>query len=137
MPHRTAKSRHLAVLTVLALWGAGLPAGPAAAANLGEDFAITDRNSDGFIDRGEFHQRVVEAFFFADVDRNGWLTARELPRVAPDIFKGADRNGDGVLGMTEFTEARGLDFRQADANGDGLLSRAEVEAVSGGGAAGN
>jgi hypothetical protein len=129
-------ARNLIALAGAALLGAGMPALPSAAAEPGEDFAITDRNSDGFIDRGEFHQRMVEAFFFADVDRNGWLTARELPGVAPETFRGADRNGDGVLGLTEFTEARALDFRQADTDGDGLLSRAEVEAVSGRGTAG-
>jgi hypothetical protein len=105
----------------------------ALAENPAEAFTITDRNSDGFIDRGEFYQRMVEVFFFADRNRDGKLVPAELPRVAPAIFKAADRNHDGALSLAEFTEARAIDFNQADRNGDGLLSRAEVEAVSGAG----
>ena len=111
-----------------------LPGGafaPARAAEQGEDFAITDRNSDGFIDRGEFHQRMVELFFFADADRDGRLLPAELPGVPADAFRGADRDGNGVLDLAEFTQARAVDFGQADSNGDGLLSRIEVDAVSG------
>jgi len=120
------------VLFLLAAFVAG--ASPAAAADAEQAFTITDRNSDGFIDRGEFYQRMVEVFFFADRNRDGRLEPAELPGVPPEIFKAADRNHDGVLSLAEFTEARAIDFNQADRNGDGLLSRAEVEAVSGSGA---
>ena len=110
-----------------------LPGGafaPARAAEQGEDFAITDRNSDGFIDRGEFYERMVEQFFFADANRDGRLVPAELPGVTAEVFKGADRDADGVLSLPEFTEAREADFDQADTNKDGLLSRAEAEAVA-------
>jgi EF hand len=120
------------VLLALVLVAAGSPA-PALGADPGEAFAITDRSSDGFIDRGEFYQRMVEVFFFADRDRDGRLVPAELPGVPLEIFKAADRNHDGALSLAEFTEAREVDFHQADRNGDGLLSRAEVEAVSGAG----
>jgi len=112
----------------------GGAAAPARAAEQAEDFTITDRNSDGFIDRGEFYERMVEQFFFADANRDGRLVPAELPGVPPEVFKGADRDGDGVLGLPEFTEAREADFDRADTNKDGLLSRAEAEAAA---AAGN
>ena len=124
-PGRRATSVFAAVCILIAS-----ATGVAAAVDPVEDFAITDRNSDGFVDRGEFHQRMVEQFFFADEDRDGRLLPVELPGVPPDIFRRADRDGDGALGLTEFTEARDIDFRQVDRNGDGLLSRDEVMAVS-------
>jgi Ca2+-binding EF-hand superfamily protein len=113
--------------TLILAAGAGASS---AHADPGEDFAITDRNSDGFVDRGEFHQRMVELFFFADADQDGRLVPAELPRVPPGVFGNADRNGDGALSLAEFTEARAIDFGQADVNRDGLLSRVEVNAVS-------
>jgi Ca2+-binding EF-hand superfamily protein len=130
MPHPVPARRPIAVLAAAFLLWALADAAPAAAAEATEDFAVTDRNSDGFIDRGEFHQRMVELFFFADGDRDGRLVPAELPRVDKGVFSAADRNGDGALSLTEFTEARAVDFGQADTDGDGLLSRAEVDAVS-------
>lgn len=122
--------RSAPAILAAALLLAGAFGGARAAADTGEDFAITDRNSDGFIDRGEFHQRMVELFFFADADRDGRLVPAELPGVPTDVFRRADRDGDGVLSLAEFTQARAVDFGQADSNGDGLLSRIEVDAVS-------
>lgn len=120
--------RRVAAALLFCCIGLG-PAGPAAA-DAGEDFAITDRNSDGFVDKGEFHDRMVELFFFMDADRDGRLVPAELPAVPKEVFAGADRDGDGVLSLTEFTEARAHDFARADADGDGLLSRAEAEAAA-------
>lgn len=128
MTRRTPLFRLPVLIAALLLPGA---AGVSArAAGPGEDFAITDRNSDGFVDRGEFYERMVEQFFFADADRDGRLVPAELTGLPPGVFQGADRNGDGALGLTEFTEARGVDFGQADTNSDGLLSRAEAEAAA-------
>jgi hypothetical protein len=114
----------------LAMPAAVVPA-PVSAADPDAAFAISDRNSDGFIDRGEFHQRMVEVFFFTDRNRDGRLVPAELPGVPEAVFKAADRNGDGTLGLGEFTQARTVDFNQADRDGDGLLSRAEAEAGAG------
>jgi EF hand len=119
------------LLLAAALLLPGGAAAPARAAEQGEDFAITDRNSDGFIDRGEFYERMVEQFFFADANRDGKLVPAELPGVPSEVFKGADRDGDGALSLPEFTEAREADFEHADANRDGLLSRDEAEAAAG------
>lgn len=122
-------SRFLLLAAALLLPGGA--AVPARAAEPGEDFAITDRNSDGFIDRGEFYERMVEQFFFADANRDGRLVPAELPGVPPEVIKGADRDGDGALSLPEFTEAREADFERADANRDGPLSRGEAEAAAG------
>jgi Ca2+-binding EF-hand superfamily protein len=126
-------SRLLLLAAALLLQGGAVAS--TRAAEQGEDFAITDRNSDGFIDRGEFYERMVEQFFFADSNRDGRLVPAELPGVPAEVFKGADRDGDGVLGLPEFTEAREADFDKADTNKDGLLSRAEAEAAAAGNAA--
>lgn len=129
MTNRIAAIR-LTVMSTVVLLLTALAGTPPALADAEEDFAITDRNSDGFIDRGEFHQRMVELFFFADADRDGRLVPAELPDVPADVFRGADRDGDGGLSLAEFTQARAVDFGQVDRDGDGLLSRAEVEAVA-------
>lgn len=120
----------LTAASVAAVLLAGIVGAPPALADAEEDFAITDRNSDGFIDRGEFHQRMVELFFFADADRDGRLVPAELPGVPAAVFRGADRDGNGSLSLAEFTQARAVDFGQVDRDGDGLLSRAEVDAVA-------
>lgn len=135
MRNRSAIARcsvfHLAAgSTAAVLLLAGAVGAPPALADAQADFTITDRNSDGFIDKGEFHQRMVELFFFADADRDGRLLPVELPGVPAGVFRGADRDGDGSLSLAEFTEARAADFGQVDRDGDGLLSRAEVDAVA-------
>lgn len=132
MPNRIPDSlRSAPAILVVALLWTGVFGAARVLADAGEDFAITDRNSDGFVDRGEFHQRMVELFFFADADRDGRLVPAELPGVSAEVFGGADRDGNGVLSLAEFTQARAVDFGQADSNGDGLLSRIEVDAVTG------
>ncbi|MCG8542571.1 MAG: EF-hand domain-containing protein [Alphaproteobacteria bacterium] len=120
----------VAVLLVLAIWGGVDAVARVAKADPAKAFTVTDRNGDGRIDRGEFHDRMTELFFFADRDRNQRLTPNELPGVAADALAAADRNGDGGLDLVEFTGARALDFDAADTDRDGQLSREEVEAAS-------
>lgn len=127
---RPNPASRLIPLAAAVLFFQGAAVAPARAADPAEDFAITDRNSDGFIDRGEFYERMVEQYFFADADRDGRLVPAELAGVPAEVFKGADRDGDGALSLPEFTEAREADFGKADANRDGLLSRAEAEAAA-------
>ncbi len=125
-PRRFALPFIYVAFAALAIPAVGTPV-PASAAERDAAFAISDRNSDGFIDRGEFHQRMVEVFFFTDRNRDGRLLPAELPGVPEAVFKAADRNGDGALGLGEFAQARAADFNQADRDGDGMLSRAEAE----------
>ena len=91
------------------------------------DFATTDLNADGQIDREEYHRRMMDTMFFADADGDGMLTMDELPAADPGRFQAADRNGDGMLSTEEFTDARFEDFETADQDGNGTLSPAEVD----------
>ena len=92
------------------------------------DFATTDLNGDGQIDREEYHRRMMDTMFFADANGDGMLTMDELPAADPGRFQAADRNGDGMLSSEEFTDARFEDFDTADQDGNGTLSPAEVDA---------
>jgi Ca2+-binding EF-hand superfamily protein len=86
-----------------------------------------DKNGDGRIDREEFHQAVVEAFFFRDKDKSGYLTIVELEGASPEAVKAASRNGEGRLTLQEFVNAVFKDFEAADTNHDGLLTVEEIE----------
>lgn len=87
--------------------------------------ARADRNGDGVVDRREFHERMVDVFYFLDADKDGGLTSAEVKKVTPEAFGRADRNGDGKLQMQEFLDARAMDFDAADANDDAVLDPTE------------
>jgi Ca2+-binding EF-hand superfamily protein len=96
--------------------------------------ALVDRNKDGRIDREEYHQRMTEVFFFADVDKDGIVTFTELVAVTavdPEAVKKADRDGDGKLSLYEFLYIVHLDFDAADKDQDGVLNVEEVRAMIG------
>jgi len=96
--------------------------------------ALTDKNKDGRIDREEFHQRMIEVFFFADVDKDGNLTFTEFVAVAtvdPEAFKKADRDGDGKLSVYEFMYVIHRDFDAADKNQDGVIDLQELRVLVG------
>ena len=92
------------------------------------DFATTDLNDDGVIDREEYHRRMMDTMFFADTNGDGVLTPDELPDADPAAFQASDRDGDGRLSSEEFTQARFGDFEAADQDRSGTLSPAEVDA---------
>jgi Ca2+-binding EF-hand superfamily protein len=46
-----------------------------------------DKNGDGKLDREEFHQAVIESFFFRDTNKVGYLTINELRGVTPEERK--------------------------------------------------
>ena len=65
--------------------------------------ALTDKNKDIRIDREEFHLRMTEVFFLADVDKDGQLTFAELvavEKVDPEAFKRADRTATASCPFT-------------------------------------
>jgi Ca2+-binding EF-hand superfamily protein len=96
--------------------------------------ALVDKNKDGRIDREEFHQRMTEVFFFADVDKDGQLTFAELAavtKVDPEAFKRADQDGDGKLSLYEFMYVIHRDFDAADKNPDGVIDLQELQVLMG------
>ncbi len=119
--------RLLAPLLTFALL---LPGGAALAKpaerSMDERFAEADWNDDGFIDRREYYEALVYAFFRLDAESTGYLTRAQLKDVTPEVFQAADRNGDGKIDLNEYIDARWDDFDAADENGDGLLTLDEV-----------
>lgn len=91
-------------------------------------FAETDENSDGRIDREEFHHRVVEIFFHGDRDKDGYMTDAELAGAVefPKDFENADRNADDRISLYEFIQVRFATFDEVDTDEDGVLSVDEV-----------
>ena len=86
-----------------------------------------DRNGDGRIDREEFHQAVVEVFFFRDKDKNGYLVISEVKEAAPEVLKAVVRKSDGRITLQEFVNALFKDFEAADTDHDGLLTVEEID----------
>jgi Ca2+-binding EF-hand superfamily protein len=86
-----------------------------------------DQNRDGKINREEFHQAVVEAFFFRDKTRSGYLTVTELHGASPEAVKAASRRGDERLSLPEYVNALFKDFEVADADTDGMLTAEEID----------
>jgi hypothetical protein len=120
--------RTLAVALVATLFAGTAPLPEVRAQTSQSDFAATDLNDDGVIDREEYHRRMMDTMFFADTNGDGVLTPDELPDADPAAFQAADRDGDGKLSSEEFTQARFGDFEAADQDGSGTLSPAEVDA---------
>ena len=93
-------------------------------------FAEADKNKDGAIDIGEFHDRLVEVFYSADTNKDGFLSVEEFNRLPySEGFNEADENGDGKISLKEFVHVRVRQFEDADTNHDGELSLDEVIVV--------
>lgn len=86
-----------------------------------------DKNGDGRLDREEFHQAVIEAFFFRDKNKDGYLTIIELPDATPGELNALRRNPDGRITLPEYLNALHQDFTAADTDGDGLLTVEEID----------
>jgi EF hand len=87
-----------------------------------------DRNGDGKLDRGEFHQAAVDAFFLRDKDKNSYLAISELKEASPETIKAVKRKSDARNSLEEYVNALFKDFETADTDGDGLLTVEEIEA---------
>ncbi len=117
--------------------GLGLLAGAAAAQTtpspaFQQRFQAHDKNGDGRIDREEFHQWMVEIFYFRDKERKGYLTLEDLKGfgVSSETFKAINRKGDGKLTLEEFVNATFSDFEASDTNRDGTLTLEEMQAYA-------
>jgi Ca2+-binding EF-hand superfamily protein len=86
-----------------------------------------DRDGNGMIDREEFHQAVVEAFFSRDKDKSGYLTITELKEASPETLKAVARKSDGRISLQEFVNALFKDFEAMDTDHDGLLTVEEIQ----------
>lgn len=86
-----------------------------------------DRNGDGKLDREEFSQTVVEAFFLRDKDKDGFLAIIELTEASPQALKAVKRKDDGRISLQEYVNALFKDFEIADTDSDGLLTVEEIE----------
>ena len=86
-----------------------------------------DKNSDGKIDREEFQQAVVEAFYFRDKNKTGYLTITELEGASPEAIRAASRSRDNRLSLDEYVNALFKDFAAADTDGDGKLTIEEID----------
>lgn len=86
-----------------------------------------DRNGDGKLDRGEFHQAAVDAFFLRDKDKSGHLAISELKEASPETIKAVKRKNDARISLEEYVNALFKDFDAADTDGDGLLTVDEIE----------
>jgi hypothetical protein len=95
--------------------------------------AEVDTNDDGYVDHEEFHQRMVEIFYFGDTDKDGHMSYVETDRVVvfSRDWEAADINGDGRISLYEFLRIRFRDFEEVDGNSDGVLSVDEVVAAFG------
>ncbi len=86
-----------------------------------------DKNGDGKIDREEFHQAVIEAFFLRDVNKDGYLSMEELVVITPEARSLLRNKPDGKMALAEFLNALHKDFTAIDSNDDGLVSAEEIE----------
>jgi len=90
-------------------------------------FAQTDQNADGSVDLEEFHQRIVDVFYYADTDKDGFLSVTELQQLpASEPMNDADKNADGKVTLREFVRIRFLQFQSTDTDHDGELTLTEV-----------
>ena len=86
-----------------------------------------DKNGDGKIDREEFHQAVIEAFFLRDTNKDGYLSVEELTVMTPEASTLLRNKPDGKISLPEFLNAMHKDFTAADTNDDGFLTAEEIE----------
>lgn len=121
-------SRYLAAVSLLVLIaiGAGAMAQTGPSPTLRDWFQRHDRNVDGAIDREEFQQAVVEAFYFRDTTRSGYLTAEQLQGASPEAVRAASRKDDHRLSLDEYVNALFRDFEAMDGDADGKLTIDEI-----------
>src|SRR5262245_40539562 len=119
----------LTVVTALALFLAPATATAQTAPPLGVAGWVKkyDRNGDGKLDRAEFHQAAVDAFFLRDKDKDGYLAISELKEASPEALRAVKHKDSARISLQEYINALFKDFDAADTDGDGLLTVEEIE----------
>jgi hypothetical protein len=121
----------LRVFFAMVLVAGSLLAGPGQAQgpDWRERFRAHDQNGDRRIDRAEFQEWMVDAFFRHDRARKGYLTVEDVRgSMTPEVFKALDRAGDGKLDLPEFLNALFLDFQAIDTDRAGSVTVEQIEA---------
>lgn len=91
-------------------------------------FRSFDENGDGRIDRSEFQEWMVDAFFQRDRGKKGYLTMEDVQgAMTPEIFKAMSRKGDGKLWLPDFLNALFQDFDAMDTDHVGSITMAQIE----------
>ncbi len=94
-----------------------------------ESFRLHDKNGDGRIDRAEFQDWMVDAFYFRDKGHKGYLVQEDLQgTLSPEVFKAMNRKGDGKLRLNECLNALFLDFAAIDVSQQGSITIEEIDA---------
>jgi Ca2+-binding EF-hand superfamily protein len=93
-----------------------------------ERFRVHDRNGDGRIDRAEFQEWMVDAFFQRDRGHKGYLTIEDVQgSMTPEVFRALARKGDGKLWLPDFLNALFLDFQVIDTDRVGSVTVEQIE----------
>jgi len=121
--------RYLAVASLLCLFLSGYPAVAQVSPVPDAKTWVKqhDKNGDGKIDREEFYQAVVEAFYFRDKNKSGYLTIEELKEASPEALKAVKRKFIHRISLQEYLNALFKDFDAADTDKDGLLTVEEID----------
>jgi Ca2+-binding EF-hand superfamily protein len=91
-------------------------------------FRAHDKNGDAMIDRAEFQEWMVDAFFHKDINHKGYLVFEDVKDVmVSETFGTYDKSGDGKLRLKEFLKAVFLDFEAADVDRNGELTIEEID----------
>jgi Ca2+-binding EF-hand superfamily protein len=118
----------LAAALASSLAGAVVGAQTTPPASWTERFRVHDRNADGRIDRAEFQEWMVDAFFQRDRGRKGYLTIDDVQgSMTPEVFKALARKGDGKLWLPDFLNALFLDFQAIDTDRVGSVTMEQIE----------
>jgi Ca2+-binding EF-hand superfamily protein len=93
-----------------------------------ERFRAFDENGDGRIDRAEFQEWMVDAFFQRDRGKKGYLTMEDVQgTMTPELFKALSLRGDGKLRLPDFLNALFQDFQAMDTDHVGSITMGQIE----------
>jgi Ca2+-binding EF-hand superfamily protein len=94
-----------------------------------ERFRAFDQNGDGRIDRAEFQEWMLDAFFHRDRGKKGYLAMEDVRgAMTPEVFKALSLKGDGKLWLPDFLNALFRDFDAMDTDRVGSVTMAQIEA---------